>query len=181
MKAYERFMSYALYPTMSDGNSKTVPSTAKQLKLAEALKDELAGMGLEAKVDGYGYVYATLPANCGGEVDTIGLIAHMDTSPEASDTDIKMRIVDYGGGDITLNAEKDIVMRTADYPYLEKYKGQRLIVSDGTTLIGADDKAGIAEIMTAAERLKDSDIPHGTVRICFTPDEEIGRGQINST
>lgn len=169
-------MSYALYPTMSDGNSKTVPSTEKQLKLANALKDELSEMGLEAKVDGFGYVYATLPANCEGDVDTIGLIAHMDTSPEASDTDIKLKIVDYRGGDITLNEEKDIVMRTADYPYLSGYSGQRLIVSDGTTLIGADDKAGIAEIMTAVERLKNSDVPHGAVKICFTPDEEIGRG-----
>ena len=169
-------MSYALYPTMSDGSSKTVPSTEKQLKLANALKDELSEMGLEAKVDGFGYVYATLPANCEGDVDTIGLIAHMDTSPEASDTDIKLKIVDYRGGDITLNEEKDIVMRTADYPYLSGYSGQRLIVSDGTTLIGADDKAGIAEIMTAVERLKNSDVPHGAVKICFTPDEEIGRG-----
>ena len=176
METYKRFMSYALYPTMSDGNSKTVPSTEKQLKLANALKDELSEMGLEAKVDGFGYVYATLPANCEGDVDTIGLIAHMDTSPEASDTDIKLKIVDYRGGDITLNEEKDIVMRTADYPYLSGYSGQRLIVSDGTTLIGADDKAGIAEIMTAVERLKNSDVPHGAVKICFTPDEEIGRG-----
>ncbi len=176
METYKRFMSYALYPTMSDGSSKTVPSTEKQLKLANALKDELSEMGLEAKVDGFGYVYATLPANCEGDVDTIGLIAHMDTSPEASDTDIKLKIVDYRGGDITLNEEKDIVIRTADYPYLSGYSGQRLIVSDGTTLIGADDKAGIAEIMTAVERLKNSDVPHGAVKICFTPDEEIGRG-----
>lgn len=176
MEAYKRFMSYALYPTMSDGSSKTVPSTEKQLKLANALRDELSAMGLEANVDGFGYVYATLPANCKGDVNTIGLIAHMDTSPEASDTDLKLRIVDYKGGDITLNEEKDIVMRTADYPYLSGYSGQHLIVSDGTTLIGADDKAGIAEIMTAVERLKNSDVPHGTVKICFTPDEEIGRG-----
>ena len=176
MEAYRRFMNYAMYPTMSDGSSKTVPSTGKQLKLASALAEELCSMGLEAKVDGYGYVYATLPANCTDEVNTIGLIAHMDTSPEASDTDIKLRVVDYKGGDITLNSEKDIVMRVSDYPYLADYAGQHLIVSDGTTLIGADDKAGVAEIMTAVERLISSDEPHGTVKICFTPDEEIGRG-----
>ena len=176
MEAYRRFMNYAMYPTMSDGSSKTVPSTGKQLKLASALAEELCSMGLEAKVDGYGYVYATLPANCTDEVNTIGLIAHMDTSPEASDTDIKLRVVDYRGGDITLNSEKDIVMRVSDYPYLADYAGQHLIVSDGTTLIGADDKAGVAEIMTAVERLISSDEPHGTVKICFTPDEEIGRG-----
>ena len=176
MEAYKRFMNYALYPTMSDGNSGTVPSTEKQLRLANALAEELRGMGLDAKVDGYGYVYSTLPANCSGDVNTIGLIAHMDTSPDAPDADIKLRIVDYEGGDITLNEEKGIVMRAADYPYLESYKGQRLITSDGTTLIGADDKAGIAEIITAVEKLISSGAPHGTVRICFTPDEEIGRG-----
>ena len=177
MRAYERFMKYAAFPTMSDGASETIPSTAKQLKLAAALCEELKQMGLDdAKVDEYGYVYATLDANCDKEINTIGLIAHMDTSSEASDTDIKMSVVDYKGGDITLNSEKNIVMRTSDYPYLENYKGQHLIVSDGTTLIGADDKAGIAEIMTAIETLMASGAPHGKVKIGFTPDEEIGRG-----
>ena len=177
MKAYERFLHYVAYPTMSDGASNTVPSTAKQLVLAAALRDELAAMGLDgARVDACGYVYATLPANCDAAVNTIGFIAHMDTSSEASDTDIKTRIVDYKGGDIILSEKENIVMRVADYPYLADYAGQHLIVSDGTTLIGADDKAGIAEIMTALEKIIASGIPHGDIRVAFTPDEEIGRG-----
>ena len=177
MKAYERFLKYVAYPTMSDESSYTVPSTKKQLELAKALCTELKAAGLsDARVDCFGYVYATLPSNCDKEINTIGLISHMDTSPEASDTDIKARIVDYNGGDILLNEKENIVMRTADYPYLENYKGQHLIVSDGTTLIGADDKAGIAEIMTAIEKIISSGKPHGTVKIGFTPDEEIGRG-----
>lgn len=162
---------------MSDENSDTVPSTKKQLVLAEELRKELEALGLcDAKVDSCGYVYATLPSNCDREINTIGLIAHMDTSSEASDTDIKARIVDYNGGDIILNDKKNIVMRVSDYPYLENYVGQHIIVSDGTTLIGADDKAGIAEIMTAIEKIIASGKPHGTVKIGFTPDEEIGRG-----
>jgi tripeptide aminopeptidase len=162
---------------MSDGASETVPSTAKQLVLAAALKEELIALGLtDAKVDGCGYVYATLPANTEKEVNTIGLIAHMDTSSEASDTDIKASIVDYKGGDILLNENENIVMTVADYPYLAKYEGQHLIVSDGTTLIGADDKAGIAEIMTAVEKIIASGMEHGKICVAFTPDEEIGRG-----
>ena len=162
---------------MSDENSDTVPSTKKQLVLAEELCKELEALGLcDAKVDSCGYVYVILPSNCDREINTIGLIAHMDTSSEASDTDIKARIVDYKGGDIVLNDNKNIVMRVSDYPYLENYVGQHIIVSDGTTLIGADDKAGIAEIMTAIEKIIASGKPHGTVKIGFTPDEEIGRG-----
>lgn len=177
MKAYERFLKYVAYPTMSDGASETVPSTAKQLVLAAALKDELIALGLsDARVDDCGYVYATLPANTDKEVNTIGLIAHMDTSSEASDTDIKASIVDYKGGDILLNEKENIVMTVADYPYLAKYEGQHLIVSDGTTLIGADDKAGIAEIMTAVEAIIASGMKHGKICVAFTPDEEIGRG-----
>ena len=177
MKTYERFLNYVAYPTMSDDASETVPSSAKQLVLANALKDELLSLGLsDAYVDGYGYVYATLPANTEKEVNTIGLIAHMDTSSEASDTNIKASIVSYAGGDIILNEKENIVMTVSDYPYLEKYIGQHLIVSDGTTLIGADDKAGIAEIMTALEKIIASKMPHGTIKVAFTPDEEIGRG-----
>lgn len=177
MKAYERFLSYVSYPTMSDESSETVPSTKKQLCLAEELCKELKELGLsDAKVDSCGYVHATLPSNCDKEINTIGFISHMDTSPEASDTDIKARIVDYRGGDIVLNEKENIVMRVSDYPYLENYKGQHIIVSDGTTLIGADDKAGIAEIMTAVEKIIESGKPHGAVKIGFTPDEEIGRG-----
>ncbi len=177
MKAYERFLKYVAYPTMSDSASETVPSTAKQLVLAAALKEELIALGLaDAKVDDCGYVYATLPANTDKEINTIGLIAHMDTSSEASDTDIKAAIVAYKGGDILLNEKENIVMTVADYPYLTKYEGQHLIVSDGTTLIGADDKAGIAEIMTAVEKIIDSGMEHGKICVAFTPDEEIGRG-----
>ena len=177
MKAYERFLNYVAFPTMSDGASETVPSTSKQLVLAAALKEELIALGLtDAKVDGCGYVYATLPANTDKEINTIGLIAHMDTSGEASDTDIKASIVDYKGGDILLNEKENIVMTVADYPYLAKYEGQHLIVSDGTTLIGADDKAGIAEIMTAVEKIIASGMEHGKICVAFTPDEEIGRG-----
>ena len=177
MKAYERFLNYVAYPTMSDDASETVPSSAKQLVLAKALKEELLSLGLtDAYVDGFGYVYATLPANTDKEVNNIGLIAHMDTSSEASDTDIKASIVAYNGGDILLNEKENIYMTVSDYPYLKKYEGQHLIVSDGTTLIGADDKAGIAEIMTALEKIIASNIPHGKICIAFTPDEEIGRG-----
>lgn len=177
MKAYERFLRYATFPTMSDGSSSTVPSTKKQLALSAYLADELKVLGLsDAHVDGYGYVYATLPKNTDGDINTIGLISHVDTSPDAPDENVKARVVEYSGGDITLNAEKNIVMRVSDYPDLEKYKGHHIIVSDGTTLIGADDKAGVAEIITAVERLIESNAPHGTVKIAFTPDEEIGRG-----
>ena len=131
MKAYERFLKYVAFPTMSDSASETVPSTAKQLVLAKALCDELIALGLnDAKVDGCGYVYATLPANTDREVNTIGFIAHMDTSSEASDTDIKATIVDYKGGDILLNEKENIYMRVSDYPYLENYVGQHLIVTD---------------------------------------------------
>ncbi len=178
MNTYELFLNYALIPTMSDEESETTPSTAKQLVLAEELKKELLELGLaDAHVDEHGYVYATLPANTDKKAPAIGFIAHMDTSSEAADTNIKTAIVDYQGGDILLNEEKNIYMKVSDYPYLENYKGQKLIVSDGTTLIGADDKAGIAEIITACELLlADKNLKHGKIRIGFTPDEEIGRG-----
>ena len=177
MKTYERFLKYVAVPTMSDGASSTVPSSAKQLVLANILRDELLALGLtDARVDECGYVYATLPANTQTPVNTIGLIAHMDTSSEASDTDIKATVVAYEGGDILLNEEKQIYMTCEDYPYLEHYKGQHLIVTDGTTLLGADDKAGVAEIMSALQKIIDGGIPHGKICIAFTPDEEIGRG-----
>jgi tripeptide aminopeptidase len=176
MRAYERFLKYAAYPTMSDDSTGTTPSTAKQLVLARELKRELVELGLDARLDEFGYVYAVLPANTDGDFDTVGFIAHMDTSSEASDENIKTRIVEYTGGDIVLNSERNIVMKTESYPYLESFRGQSLIVSDGTTLIGADDKAGIAEIMTMLERLISENIPHGKICIAFTPDEEIGEG-----
>lgn len=176
MKAYERFLKYAVMPTMSDEESESCPSTKKQLKLGELLRDELLALGLlDARLDEYGYVYATLPANVSGEA-SIGFIAHMDTSPDASDENIKPQLLKYEGGDILLNGEKGIYMKLSEYPYLEDYKGHTLITSDGTTLIGADDKAGIAEILTMLERLIESGAPHGKICVAFTPDEEIGRG-----
>ena len=177
MRAYERFMNYALYPTMSDEESKTCPSTKKQLALAKALVGELVELGLaDAEVDKNGYVYATLAKNCDSSVNSIGFIAHMDTSPEACDENIKLKVTEYVGGDIPLNEKKGIYLKTSDYPYLKDYEGHHLITSDGTTLIGADDKAGIAEIMTALEKIIESGIPHGKICVAFTPDEEIGRG-----
>ena len=177
MRAYERFMEYALFPTMSDEKSSSCPSTKKQQKLAKYLKDELISLGLsDARVDDDGYVYATLPKNFDGEAPAIGFISHLDTSPDASDENINLNVVDYSGGDILLNEEKQIYMKVSDYPYLSDYEGHHLIVSDGTTLIGADDKAGIAEIMTALQKIIDSGIKHGKISVAFTPDEEIGRG-----
>jgi tripeptide aminopeptidase len=177
MTVTERFLKYVSYPTMSDEDSATTPSTKKQLALAEYLKDELLAIGLKvARVDSYGYVYATLLANTDTDAATVGFIAHMDTSSEAKDFEIKARIVDYNGGDILLNEKQNIYLKTSDYPELEGFKGQRLIVTDGTTLLGADDKAGIAEIITMLERLVKENIPHGKIAVAFTPDEEIGRG-----
>ena len=177
MKAYERFLDYALFPTMSNEESESCPSTKKQLVLANFIRDELIELGLsDARVDKNGYVYATLPQNCEGEVNAIGFIAHLDTSPDASDENITPRVTEYMGGDILLNEEKNIVMKLSDYPYLAEYEGHHLITSDGTTLIGADDKAGIAEILTALEKIIESDTPHGKICVAFTPDEEIGRG-----
>ena len=142
MTVAERFLKYVSYPTMSDDTSSTTPSTEKQLRLASLLKDELTSLGLsDVRLDEYGYVYGTLAPNTEKPTNSIGLIAHIDTALEASDENIKARIIKYGGGDILLNEEKSIYMRTKDYPYLEHYKGHELVVTDGTTLLGADDKA----------------------------------------
>ena len=177
MTVTERFLKYVSYPTMSVSESNTVPTTEKQKILGKALADELREMGLtDAHIDNKGYIYATLPSNTAKETNTIGFIAHMDTSEAASDENIKANIVEYSGGDILLNAEKDIYMKTSEYPCLEKYIGDHLIVTDGTTLLGADDKAGIAEIFTMLERLIASGEEHGTIKIGITPDEEVGRG-----
>ena len=177
MTVAERFLKYVSYPTMSDDTSSTTPSTKKQLKLASLLKDELTSLGLSnVRLDEYGYVYGTLMPNTEAPTDSIGLIAHIDTALEASDENIKAKILSYDGGDILLNEEKSIYMRTKDYPYLEDYKGHSLVVTDGTTLLGADDKAGVAEIMTALEKIIESGKAHGKISVAFTPDEEIGRG-----
>ena len=171
----ERFLKYVSFDTKSDENSETCPSTLGQKWLGAALVEEMLEMGItDARMDENGYVYGTIPGN--PNLPTIGLIAHMDTSPDASGTDVKARIVEYTGEDILLNAEKDIWLRASDYPGMKKHIGKHLIVTDGTTLLGADDKAGVAEIMTAAEFLLRARMNHATVKIGFTPDEEIGRG-----
>ena len=172
-----RFLKYVSFDTQSDENSETCPSAAKELKLAEYLTEELRQMGLkDVEMTANGYVYATLEGNTSGE-PAIGFVAHMDTSPDAPGTDVKPREVLFDGGDIVLNEEKDIRLSPSDYPEMMRYKGQRLIVTDGTTLLGADDKAGVAEIMSAVEYLKNNPgIKHGDIKVAFTPDEEIGRG-----
>ena len=177
MQPYERFLKYVAFPTMSDESSETVPSTEKQMVLSLALAAELMSLGLlDVELDDKGYLYATLPANTDKPCPTIGLVAHVDTSDACADAPIAARIVDYKGGDILLNDQKGIYMKVEDYPNLNNYVGQHLIVTDGSTLLGADDKAGVAAIVSVVERLLQSDKEHGTVKICFTPDEEIGRG-----
>ena len=177
MKVVERFLNYVSYDTQSDPLSTTTPSSAKQLKLADALAQEMKDMGIQdAMVNEFGIVYGRIPATKQG-VKTIGFIAHMDTSPDMSGKDIKPRIIDsYDGGTIVLNEEKKISMGPEDFESLADKKGKALIVTDGTTLLGADDKAGIAEILTMAEVILQSDVPHGEIKLAFTPDEEVGRG-----
>ena len=171
----DRFLKYVSFDTQSDENSETCPSSAKQKLLGAALVEEMLAMGItDAHMDENGYVYGTVPGN--PKLPTIGLIAHMDTSPDASGADIKTRIVEYAGGDILLNEEKDIWMKADDYESLAENVGKHLIVTDGTTLLGADDTAGIAEILTAAETLLTRRIDQATLTIGFTPDEEVGRG-----
>lgn len=171
----ERFLRYVSFDTQSDEQSETCPSTDKQKRLGQVLAAEMRDMGIaDAYMDEHGYVYGTVPGD--KDLPTIGLIAHMDTAPDASGADIKARIVEHDGSDILLNPEKGIYLREADYPILKKSRGKHLIVTDGTTLLGADDKAGVAEIMTAAQRLITGGGRHATLKIGFTPDEEIGRG-----
>ncbi len=177
----DRFLRYAKIDTQSDENSQTTPSTEKQWNLARLLVDELQDLGLsDAYVDEYCYVYATLPSNItdGRKVATIGFIAHMDTSPDFTAENVNPQVIEnYDGGDIVLNDEENIVLSPKDFPELKNYIGQTLITTDGKTLLGADDKAGIAEIMSALEYLVNHpEIKHGTIKVAFTPDEEIGRG-----
>jgi tripeptide aminopeptidase len=175
----EKFYKYISIDTQSDPTSETFPSTKKQFDLANVLVEELKELGLkDAHIDENCYVMATLPSNLDKEVPVIGFLSHVDTAPDMSGKDIKPQIVeDYDGEDILLNKEKDMYLRVSDFPELKKYVGQTIITTDGTTLLGADDKAGIAEIMTAIEYLVNNpDIKHGTVKIGFTPDEEIGKG-----
>lgn len=175
MKAYERLLRYVAFDTQSDEGSETCPSTAKQRTFGQSLVEEMRAMGIaDAHMDRDGYLYGTVPGD--PSLPTVGLIAHMDTSPDCSGANIQPRIVAYDGGDLVLNEARGIVMKEADFPSLTRNRGKHLMVTDGTTLLGADDKAGIAEILTAAERLMASDRPHATLRIGITPDEEIGRG-----
>ncbi|PVX51872.1 tripeptide aminopeptidase [Balneicella halophila] len=175
----KRFLNYVKIYTDSDPTTGVTPSTERQKDLAKILVQELLDLGLEdAHMDDNCYVMATLPSNIDKKVPTVGFIAHMDTSPDFSGKDVKPRTIeDYDGKDIVLNEEQNIVMTTKDFPELLQYKGQDIIVTDGTTLLGADDKAGVAEIMSAVAYLVENpDIKHGTIKIGFTPDEEIGEG-----
>lgn len=171
----KRFLRYVSYETTSDESSETCPSTANQKALGAAIVEEMHSMGIQdARMDENGYVYGTVPGD--PSLPTVGLIAHMDTAPDASGANIQARIVEYTGGDILLNGEKGIYLRETDYESLKRNHGKHLIVTDGTTLLGADDKAGVAEILTAAEILLTQGGNHATLKIGFTPDEEIGRG-----
>ena len=171
----ERFLKYVSFDTQSDDFSETTPSTMKQKDLGAALVEEMKAMGIvDAYMDEFGYVYGTVPGD--PSLPTIGLIAHMDTSPDASGANIKTKIVEYTGEDICLNEEKGIFLRESEYGSLKNHHGKHLIVTDGTTLLGADDKAGIAEILAAAEFLLTTKVNHATLKIGFTPDEEVGRG-----
>ncbi|MFH6943250.1 peptidase T [Flavobacterium sp. FlaQc-50] len=175
----DRFISYVTIDTESDPNSKTTPSTEKQWNLANKLVEELKTIGLEdVTIDDKAYIMATLPSNVDHEVPTIGFISHFDTSPDFSGANVKPQIVEnYDGKDIVLNAEKNIILSPDYFKDLLQYKGQTIITTDGTTLLGADDKAGITEIVSAMEYLvQHPEIKHGKIRIGFTPDEEIGRG-----
>ena len=173
-----RFLRYVSIETTSDENSESQPSTVKQLNLLKMLCDELRSMDVKAELDEYGYVMATIPSNVDHDVPVIGFMAHVDTSPDASGANIKPQIIqNYDGGDIVLNKDKNLVLRASEFPEIQHYEGQTIITTDGTTLLGADDKAGVAEIMYAAQYMMEHpDFKHGEIKIGFTPDEEIGRG-----
>lgn len=174
----DKFLRYVAVETTSDENSETQPSSQKEFDLLRMLQKELQDMGIKADLDEYGYVMATIPANSDKETPAVGFIAHVDTSPDASGKDIKPQIIEnYQGGDILLNPDKDIVLRVSEFPEMQQYIGKTMITTDGTTLLGADDKGGVAAIMCAAEYIVEHpEFKHGEIKIGFTPDEEIGRG-----
>ena len=176
----DRFLRYVSVDTQSNPESESQPSAAKELDLLKMLKDELEAMGVEAELDEYGYVMATIPSNCGKDVPAVGFIAHVDTAPDASGKDIKPQIIkDYNGGDIALKGVEGLYLKVEDFPEMKDYEGQTLITTDGTTLLGADDKAGVAEIMDAVQYIiEHPELKHGKICIGFTPDEEIGRGVV---
>ena len=179
-KILDRFLRYVSVDTQSDPESETQPSSERQLDLLRMLKDELSAMGVEATLDEYGYVMASIPSNCGKKVPAVVFIAHVDTSPDASGKDIRPQIIkDYDGKDILLDKTSGLSLKVSDFPELESYRGQTVITTDGTTLLGADDKAGVAEIMDAVQYIVEHpEFKHGDIKIGFTPDEEIGRGVV---
>jgi tripeptide aminopeptidase len=177
-KLVERFIRYVKINSQSDENSDTCPSTPGQSVFGQTLLAEMKEIGLQdVIIDDNGYIMATLPANTAKNIPVIGFVAHLDTSPDFTAKNVNPQLIEYKGGDVLLDKEKTIILSPNDFPILNNFIGQTLITTDGTTLLGADDKAGVAEIMTAMEFLfQNPEIEHGTVRICFTPDEEIGRG-----
>ena len=177
-KLLDKFLRYVAVETTSDENSETQPSSMRQFDLLKMLQKELQDMGIKADLDEYGYVMATIPSNTDKEIPAIGFIAHVDTSPDASGKDIKPQIIEnYGGGDILLNAEKQLYLKVSEFPEMQQYVGKTMITTDGTTLLGADDKGGVAAIMYAAQYMVEHpEFKHGEIKIGFTPDEEIGRG-----
>ena len=179
-KILDRFLRYVAVDTQSDPTSESQPSAAKELGLLKMLKDELTAMGVEATLDEYGYVMASIPSNCGKDVPAIGFIAHADTAPDASGAGVKPQIIEnYDGGDIPLKGVPGLSLKPSEFPEMKDYVGQTLITTDGTTLLGADDKAGIAEIMNAVQYMVEHpEFKHGDIKIGFTPDEEIGRGVV---
>jgi len=177
MGVLDKFIKYIKFDTMSDEKSETTPSTPGQMILALELQKEMKALGLETNLDENGYLFAVLKANTDKKIKKLGLLAHLDTSPDMSGKSVNPRIICYEGGDIVLNDELQVIMKELDFPNLENYVGQDLIVTDGKTLLGADDKAGVAEIMTVLEEIvQDSTFIHGDIFVAFTPDEEIGRG-----
>ena len=179
-KILDRFLRYVSVDTQSDENSESQPSSAKQLDLLGMLRDELSAMGVEATLDEYGYVMATLPSNIDRKVPVVGFIAHVDTSPDASGADVRPQIIEnYDGGDIALKGVPGLFLKPSEFPELLAHKGETIITTDGTTLLGADDKAGVAEIMNAVQYMVEHpEFKHGEIKIGFTPDEEIGRGVV---
>lgn len=177
-KILDRFLRYVSVDTQSDENSETQPSSAKQLDLLRMLRDELESMGVEATLDEYGYVMGTIPSNIDRKVPVIGFIAHVDTSPDASGANVRPQIIkDYDGWDIELKGVPGLALKPSEFPELLAHKGETIITTDGTTLLGADDKAGVAEIMNAVQYIVEHpEFKHGEIKIGFTPDEEIGRG-----
>ena len=179
-KILDRFLRYVAIDTQSDENSESQPSAAKELDLLKLLCKELNDMGVEATLDEYGYVMGSIPSNIDKKVPAIGFIAHVDTSPDASGKDVKPQIIkDYDGGDIELKGVPGLFLKPSEFPELLAHKGETIITTDGTTLLGADDKAGVAEIMDAVQYIVEHpEFKHGEIKIGFTPDEEIGRGVV---